>query len=157
MILKGLVDEDFLQYKEPSMFLIFPHCTLKCDKEQGKQICQNCGLLNANIHAVSNGYVINRYVNNPITKAVVIGGLEPFDDFEQLNLFVSDFRKVSDDIIVIYTGFYENEIKFYLEKLSEFKNIIIKFGRFIPDQKTHYDEILGVYLGSDNQYARKIS
>ena len=35
--------------------------------------------------------------------------------------------------------------------------IIIKYGRFIPNQQKHYDEILGVYLASDNQYAEKIS
>jgi len=32
-------------------------------------------------------------------------------------------------------------------------NIIIKFGRFIPDQKSHMDETLGVELASPNQYA----
>ena len=38
-----------------------------------------------------------------------------------------------------------------------FNNIIVKFGRFIPNQESHYDEILEVNLASPNQYARKIS
>ena len=37
------------------------------------------------------------------------------------------------------------------------ENIIIKYGRFIPDQQPHYDEILGVNLASSNQGAEKIS
>lgn len=41
--------------------------------------------------------------------------------------------------------------------LSEYKNIVVKFGRYIPGQEKHYDEVLGVYLASDNQYAEKIS
>ena len=32
-------------------------------------------------------------------------------------------------------------------------NIIIKFGRFIPDQKSTFDSVLGVELASQNQYA----
>jgi len=39
----------------------------------------------------------------------------------------------------------------------ECKNIIIKYGRFIPDKEKHYDEVLGIYLASDNQYAERIS
>ena len=38
-----------------------------------------------------------------------------------------------------------------------FRNIIVKFGRFIPDQESHYDEVLGVNLASNNQYAKKLS
>lgn len=39
----------------------------------------------------------------------------------------------------------------------KWKNIIVKFGRFIPNQHPHYDEVLGINLASDNQYAEKIS
>ena len=65
--------------------------------------------------------------------------------------------------IVIYTGFKECEFKHllaykkYLEAFQEFPNIIIKYGRFIPNQEKHYDEVLGVELASPNQYARRIS
>ena len=36
------------------------------------------------------------------------------------------------------------------------KNIIIKFGRFIPNRPSRYDEVLGVELASDNQFAKRI-
>ena len=60
------------------------------------------------------------------------------------------------DDIVIYTGYNKDEVKEYIYWLSDFSNIIIKFGRYIPNQEKHFDEILGVYLSSDNQYAEKI-
>ena len=44
------------------------------------------------------------------------------------------------------------------KKIAEIgPNIIIKYGRFIPHQEKHFDEILGVYLASDNQYGKRIS
>ena len=57
---------------------------------------------------------------------------------------------------VIYTGYEPNEINNKLQALSFFKNIIIKFGRFIPNQEPHYDEILGIKLASENQYAIRL-
>ena len=44
-----------------------------------------------------------------------------------------------------------------IEVLCDFENIVCKFGRYRPGQKSHYDPILGVNLISDNQYAIKIS
>ena len=41
--------------------------------------------------------------------------------------------------------------------LKQYKNIYIKFGRYVPNQNEHYDEVLGVKLVSDNQYGEKIS
>ena len=57
---------------------------------------------------------------------------------------------------MIYTGYYENEINDKLKKRLSFKNIIVKFGRYIPNDTPVYDEILGVTLASHNQYAKKI-
>lgn len=48
------------------------------------------------------------------------------------------------------------EKNFYNE-LKSYKNIIIKFGRYVSGQKQHFDDILGVYLSSDNQYAKNIN
>lgn len=157
MIIKGLVEEDLIQYKEPSMFIIMPHCSFKCDKEFGTQICQNSSLAKAKNIDVSVEEIINRYVNNPITKAVVFGGLEPFDDLQDVVDFIKEFRKVSNDKIVIYTGYTEEELKFRIAFLSRYKNIIVKFGRYIPNQKSHYDNVLGVNLASDNQYAKELN
>jgi hypothetical protein len=39
MVIKGIVDEDFVNYKKPSMFIIMPYCDFKCDKEAGCSIC----------------------------------------------------------------------------------------------------------------------
>lgn len=38
-----------------------------------------------------------------------------------------------------------------VEQLKPFKNIIIKFGRYIPNQTSHHDDVLGVTLASPNQ------
>lgn len=87
---------------------------------------------------------------------MVLGGLEPLDSDELLHL-ITLFREQSDDDIVIYTGYTEEEIQKQIKQLKGFENIIIKFGRFIPNQEKHYDEILGIELASPNQYARRIS
>lgn len=157
MKVKGIVEEDFINYKKPSMFVIFPSCNWKCDKECGRQVCQNGALASAPIIEIEVDEIIKRYINNPISKALVCGGLEPFDNFTNLFELVSSFREISDDDIVIYTGYKEIEIYdlVYLV-LSKYKNIIIKFGRYVPDKEEIYDELLGVTLASNNQYARKI-
>jgi hypothetical protein len=89
----------------------------------------------------------------------VCGGLEPFDTPEDLLQFVEIARDdfyIQDDI-VIYTGYTEEELQdnFYFQQIIQFKNIVIKFGRFRPNQDPHYDEVLGVNLASDNQYAKR--
>ena len=88
MIIKGLVDEDFTNYKKPSMFIIFPFCTFKCDKEAGCTICQNSALANEPNIRIINQKICLRYLSNPITQAVVCGGLEPMDSFEELKSFI---------------------------------------------------------------------
>ncbi len=159
MIIKGLIDEDFVNYKKPAMVIEFPYCTFKCDKECGKPICQNSSLVNEPNIDISCENIILRYINNPITKAIVFQGLEPFDSFGEMNNFLFWFQHQfhNQDDIVIYTGYNEDEISQEINMLKEiFSNIIIKFGRYIPNQKSHYDKILGVKLASDNQYAKKI-
>ena len=159
MKLKGLVAEDFSNYKEPSLFLITSFCDWKCchDGNFDESVCQNNELVKSEIKDVSNETVINHYLSNPITKAVVIGGLEPFLQYQELFDFIKEFREHSKDSIVIYTGYYEDEIFDKVNNLRQFENIIIKFGRYVPNQKSHFDNILGVDLVSDNQYAKIIS
>lgn len=101
--------------------------------------------------------IFDLYVNNPITKAVVIGGLEPMLQFDQVYDLISYFREhgCADDI-VIYTGYNESEIPYHIKKLSIFKNVIVKFGRYIPNKESVFDDVLGVTLQSNNQYARII-
>lgn len=159
MQIKGLKDEDFVNYARPSMFIISPLCSFKCDKEYGCTVCQNSKLAHDSIYNISNETLIQRYISNDITSAVVFGGLEPFDTFDELYQFIADFRNkylINDDI-VIYTGYNKEEIKNELTQLQQFKNIIVKFGRYVPNQPSHFDSVLQVNLASSNQYAERIS
>ncbi len=157
MKLKGLQDEDFVNYKKPAMFIGFPSCTWKCEKECGKRVCQNGALATSPIKNIDINKIVNRYINNPITSAIVCGGLEPFDTWEDLYKLIFYFRQKTEDDIIIYTGYYKEEKEKYINCLKQFSNIIIKYGRYIPGHEKHYDEILGIYLASNNQYAERIS
>ena len=156
MKIKNLIDEDFVNFKVPSMFISTTKCNFKCDKECGRVVCQNSALATAPIFDIEDKKIIKRYLDNDITEAIVIGGLEPFDTWEEMYSFIWKFRQLSSDTIVIYTGYYPSEIAEQLKKLFKFKNIIIKFGRFIPNDKTRYDQVLGVTLSSSNQFAQTI-
>lgn len=157
MIVKDIVFEDFINYKKPSMFIICPKCSFKCDIEAGRNVCQNYKLTQQPNIEVSNKYIVDNYIKNKISKSIVFGGLEPFDTFSDMLCLISDLRKVTEDDIVIYTGYNKEEIKGYINMLSLYKNIIVKFGRFIPDDaRVHVDDILGIELCSDNQYAERI-
>ena len=154
--IKNIIDEDFVNYKKPSMFIIFPKCTFKCNKDCGRPVCQNYKVLEEPNIEISINAIVNRYLSNSITSAIVLGGLEPFDSEEELKELVFSFRDNVQDPIVIYTGYTEEELfknKTY-KKIISLNNIIIKYGRFIPNQDNHYDDILGVKLASSNQYAK---
>ena len=154
MLIKGLISEDFVNYKKPAMTIMFPHCNgFKC----GAEYCQNSPLSKAEDIEMDISDIVIRYLNNPITESVVMQGLEPFDSWDDLIEFVKQLRESTDDDIVIYTGYYKEEIIDKVEILRKYKNIIIKYGRYITNQEKHYDEVLGVYLASSNQYAERIS
>ena len=154
MKIKGLISEDFVNYKKPAMTIMFPHCNgFKC----GAEYCQNSPLSKAEDIEMDISNIVIRYLNNPITESVVMQGLEPFDSWDDLIEFVKQLRESTDDDIVIYTGYYKEEIVDKIALLSKYKNIVIKYGRYIPRQEKHYDEVLGVYLASSNQYAERIS
>ena len=153
MKIKGLISEDFVNYKKPAMTIMFPYCTFKC----GTEYCQNSPLLKSEDIEMDISNIVIRYLNNPITESVVMQGLEPFDSWDDLIEFVKQLRESTNDDIVIYTGYYKEEIADKIPLLSKYKNIVIKYGRYIPRQEKHYDEVLGVYLASSNQYAERIS
>ena len=157
MIIKGLLDEDIVNYKLCSMFILFPYCTFKCEKECGIKCCQNSPLAKAEVLDVDAETIVQRYINNPISKAIVFGGLEPFDSWDDMYRLIGQFRIYTDDPIIIYTGYKEEEITEKINLLKTLSNIIIKFGRFIPNDSPIYDEVLGITLASHNQYAKKIS
>lgn len=156
MLIKNITDEDFVNYKKPSMFIAFPHCSFKCCKEAGCSVCQNSQLSQEPNIDVPTTKLVKRYLNNPITSAILCGGLEPFDSWEDLQELVINMRYCTKDDIVIYTGYTEEEIKDKIEWLVFYEHIIIKFGRFILNQEKHFDTVLGVELASPNQYAKEI-
>ena len=161
MRLIGLIDEDFVNYKKPCMVLEMPVCDFKCDIECGMQVCQNSELADAPMIDIDTEKIIQKYLNNPITEAIVFQGLEPMHEYSLPDVyqFIGWLRCAGCfDDIVIYTGYTEKELQInikYLQALG-IKNVIVKFGRFIPNQQSHYDPILGVPLASDNQYAKRI-
>jgi hypothetical protein len=159
MEIKGIIHEDFVNYKVCSMTIAMPYCTFKCDKECGSNVCQNSKLAKDPTLDIPAAKIIDQYLYNPLSHAIVFQGLEPFDSYNDLYYFIYALRFVfkNNDPVVIYTGYNKDEISSKIEDLRKFSNIIIKFGRYIPDQKPHYDEILGVNLASNNQYAEKIS
>ena len=158
MQIKGIIDCDLVNYKKPCLTIEMPKCSFKCDKECGIQVCQNSSLASAPTEEITILSILNYYMVNPITEALCFQGLEPFDTFDEMLDLISDFRKLwPEDDIIIYTGYNKNEIQKEIDILKQFKNIIIKFGRFIPNQNNRFDEVLGVTLSSDNQYAEVIS
>lgn len=154
MIVKAIINEDFTDYKKPSMFIACPRCNMKC----GAEYCQNNPLLKESDYDIDNDKIIKHYLDNNLTQAIVFGGLEPMDS-KDLWFFILKLRREYHcyDDIVIYTGYTKCEILDKVTLLKEVPNIIIKFGRYIPNQTPHYDDVLGVYLASDNQYAEKIN
>ena len=51
----------------------------------------------------------------------------------------------------------DEEIRHEIEELGRCKNIVVKFGRFLYNDKPIFDDVLGVTLASSNQYAERIS
>lgn len=152
MLLSGFVEENFTDYKYPTMTIGFPNCTFKCG-----EWCQNYCLKNSKRIEYPLIKLVDRYLKNDLTQGIVCAGLEPFDDFNALYALIDCFRARTEDVIIIYTGYNKDEIKLYVEELQKrFSNIIVKFGRFIPNCESHYDEVLGVELKSPNQYAEYI-
>lgn len=160
--LHGYLEENLQDYKKASMFLAFPKCSFKCATEQGlnpEKICQNYFNIKEQIKEYRLSELYEVYRSNPITEAFVLGGLEPLDSFDDVWSFISFIRDnaLLEDDIVIYTGYYPEEIQDKINKLKKFKNIYLKCGRFRIGQKSHYDEVLGVNLANEEQFGMKIS
>lgn len=158
MKLINVIDEDFINYKTPVMSLLFPYCSMKCNKEAGREVCHNTHL-NDPIIEVDIEKLCLRYIQNPISRGIVCYGKEPFDSRIDLFNFIHVFRNKYqlNDPIIIYTGYTEEEIQKETQILKRFGNIIIKFGRYIPDMPSHFDRVLGVELASPNQYGKVIN
>lgn len=171
MKIKGIIDECFGDYKKPAMYIAFPYCSFKCDLENGNQYCQNSHLVKEPDIEIAKEDLIKRYLSNDITQAIVLGGLEPLDSEVDVLSFIDCARRQFsiEDPIIIYTGYTEEELekgtfgkienfkiqKSYWDGIKNSKNIIVKFGRYRPNQEKHFDEVLGVWLANDEQYAKE--
>ena len=160
MIVKLVKQDDFVQYKKPCVVVCFPNCTWKCCTEAGipTSVCQNqemCGLKDIDITPED---VYNLYKESLFAESICCSGLEPMLQFDDVLSLLKYFREHDCNAdFVVYTGYYRNEIEDKIEQLAKYKNVIVKFGRYVPNQEKHYDEVLGVWLASDNQYAERIS
>lgn len=160
MKVKSIVVEDFCNYKLPSMFIVSSVCDWKCCLEQHLDIgvCQNSAISAYATKDIDDNVIYNQFADSQIAKAVVVGGLEPFLQFEELKALIKCFREHGEFCdFIIYTGYYPEEIQYEVEALKQFKNIVIKFGRYIPNSTPVFDWVLGVTLASENQFARRIS
>ena len=163
MFINRIIYEDFSNYKKPSMFIGTPFCDGKCWRELdlSPSLCQNNELFGVEPKSINVNEICEKYINNPITKAVVFGGLEPMheDSYWSMFFFIETLRADynCDDDVVIYTGYYPTEIPKRIDWLKAINNIIVKFGRYIPNKESVYDEVLGVELASANQWAERIS
>lgn len=155
MRVKDILPEDFINYKLPSMFISTCFCDYKCCLEQNLDIgvCQNTPLAQSDNIDIPDQTIYEQFINNPITKAVVIGGLEPIKQIDELVELIDLFRgQKANCPFVIYTGYNKEEITQELDRLKPYGNIVMKYGRYIPNHLPHFDPILGVELASDNQY-----
>ena len=108
----------------------------------GKELCQNSQLALSPIKEIDVEKIVEEYLKNDLTSAIVFGGLEWMDQFLELLECIEAFREKTMDDIVVYTGYDKEEIPEHLITLKKYKNIIVKFGRFIPNQEKHYDKVL---------------
>ena len=61
MKIKHIIDEDFSNYKTPSMLVAFPNCSFKCEKECGMKVCQNGTLHSAPDIEIDTYSLVKRY------------------------------------------------------------------------------------------------
>ena len=160
MKVKNVIYEDYINYKRPAMFIASPMCDFKCCPEEHK-LCHNNPLINGKTIEVDTEELVNKFLHNKLTEAVIFSGLEPLYDNEtisEMKEFIRLLREKEDTkhMVVIYTGYTEDEAK---EKNSDLFNnplyrpMVVKFGRFKVNEVSYFNDVLGVTLSSSNQYA----
>lgn len=160
MIVKLVKQDDFVQYKKPCVVVCFPNCTWKCCTEAGipTSVCQNQEMCELKDIDITPEDVYNLYKESLFAESICCSGLEPMLQFDDVLSLLKYFREHDCNAdFVVYTGYYRNEIEDKVQEMAKYKNVIVKFGRYVPNQEKHYDEVLGVWLASDNQYAERIS
>lgn len=143
--------EVYNDFKEVGILLASPVCYNNCKN------CQNEHLKNKKPVVYCVEELINEIKNNKFVKSVIFGGLDCFDSFDETFNFISKFRKVSKEDVVLYTGKTEDCLHEKLKLLKQFENIYVKFGEYIENSNSIFDEVGGIWLSSSNQYFKKIS
>ena len=157
MRLKTIIHEDYANYRLPSMLLGVCYCDFKCCREDKRSYCQNSPILQMPAFEIDDGRLVEEYLANPLTHAVVVAGLEPFYlQTEEVLAFAGRLREKTQDDLVIYTGYYPDEIPLVLARLRPLGNVVVKFGRFRAGDRPHLDPVLGVELANREQFARRI-
>lgn len=151
--LKDVV-EVFQDYKKSALLLCCISCDWKCCIEAGisNDVCQNHNIAKQGEARLPFDVILNR-VNSSLTDAIIFGGLEPLLQTKEVCGLIEYLREcgVKKDILV-YTGYYLEEIDSgVLERLKKC-HVILKCGRYIPNKPKKFDKILGITLASDNQY-----
>lgn len=144
------IKETFNDYKKVGMYVAFPQCSLNCKN------CQNAHLREVEPLEVSLDYLVKIILDNDLIDSVILSGMNPMDSFDDVMSLIREVRNKSNIEIIIYTGMRESNLTNEIKKLKEFNNVIIKFGEYIPNSKEKFDEVLGINLASDNQYAKRI-
>lgn len=155
MKIVGLSDINFTDYKLPSLYIATPYCSFKCEKDCERAICQNSPLAKQEQMSITVDKLVELYQANPVTKAFVFGGLEPLDSPDLLDTVIELQTRTHPIRVVIYTGYTEDEVLTAHPQILKLPDLVMKYGRFVPDQPKHFDPILGVMLASPNQYAKE--
>jgi pyruvate-formate lyase-activating enzyme len=140
------------------MFIAAISCDWKCLRESNLplHICQNSHTSKMDTHSYDILDLIKRFNDNELSECIIFAGLEPLLQFEEIYEFIKIFRDTNNEDIIIYTGYYLDEVKDKIDQLRNFKNIIIKFGRYKPNSNKIFDDNLKIYLASDNQYSIRL-
>lgn len=163
MRVRKLLTERFQDYKVPSMYLATCFCDWKCCPDK-PYVCQNNPVANLPVTDIPDDEILDTYLSDPITEAIVIAGLEPLLQIREVcNLIRRAVERGVKTTFVIYTGYTVCEVRrigFFDElKTTGYGNgvgVVVKYGRYVPNQKPHFDKTLGVELASDNQYAEVV-
>jgi len=149
----------FNDYKKVGLYIATPFCNFKCvkeAKEKGVEVtCHNGGL--DYVSDMSAQDVVEKHLSiNPFAECIILSGLDPIDNWVETKQFINDFRKITDMEIVLFTGYYPNEIMDKLVELEHHEDIMFKFGRFNPINKPRFDDLGGVKLSTGNQYFKSL-
>lgn len=152
--LKDIV-EVFQDYKKSALLLCCISCDWKCCIEAGidVSVCQNHNIIKQREVYLPFDVILNK-VNLSITDSIIFGGLEPLLQSDEVCGLIEYLREqgVKKDILV-YTGYYIEEIDKEVIKRLKNCHVILKCGRYIPNKPKKFDKILGITLASDNQYS----